>query len=235
MNSVAIMQPTYIPWTGYFHLILKSDKFVLLDDVQFNRRSWQSRNKILLNNKQCNLSVPVVKTRRDEIISNIVIDNNQDWRSRHLKTLEYAYSKCPYGNEILNIVDLVLKRNDNLLAELNESFIREISKCMGINTPIFKASNFKCGGKRSEHLVNLCNRTKADTYLAPAGSKKYLVEDKFEQLSGIKLIVDDFQPKEYCQGSQEKFISHLSIIDILSYHGPFFTLDYIKRCGKKLY
>lgn len=87
------MQPTYLPWAGYFHLIGTVDKFVFLDDVQFERRSWQSRNRILLEGREHYLTVPVRKASRSELIKNIAIDNDQEWRKRHLQLLRQAYLK----------------------------------------------------------------------------------------------------------------------------------------------
>jgi hypothetical protein len=93
--TAAIMQPTYLPYLGYFQLMAASDVFVFLDDVQFARRSWQSRNRILTADGELMLTVPVKKHDRDTAISDIEIDDGQGWRDKHLAAMRHAYGKRP--------------------------------------------------------------------------------------------------------------------------------------------
>ena len=88
-----VMQPTYLPWTGYFNLIFQSDVFVFLDDVQYERGSWQNRNRILLNGQPHFLTVPSIRTQLSEQIKMVEIDAKKNWRSKHVKTIKQAYGK----------------------------------------------------------------------------------------------------------------------------------------------
>src|SRR5205085_517194 len=96
MRTAAIMQPTYLPYLGYFHLIAASDVFVFLDDVQFARRSWQQRNRIWGAAGEVMLSVPVQKTDRDAPICEIEISEAEPWREKHLASVRHAYAKRPF-------------------------------------------------------------------------------------------------------------------------------------------
>ena len=125
--KIAIMQPTYIPWAGYFNLISQADKFVFLDDVQFAASSWQQRNRIIFNGKIHMLTVPVlVKGRPDQLIREVQTDETQKWRQKHLSILRQAYSRHPHGKAAIGIVEGVLKHATCSLARINVALIRGI-------------------------------------------------------------------------------------------------------------
>ena len=109
---VGIMQPTYLPWMGYFELIDRSDCFVFLNDVQFQKKSWQHRNRIKGANGDILLSVPVqTKGRRFQKIYETEIDTNQQWVKSHLRTIEISYKKAPYFSDYFGILkDIYAKK-----------------------------------------------------------------------------------------------------------------------------
>lgn len=222
------MQPTYLPWSGYFNLMASVEDFVFLDDVQFERRSWQSRNRILLNGQEYLLTVPVIKVARETKISDIVVDDSRKWRNHHIKTLTTAYAKTPYGKLILEAI-LPIINNTQLqrLAELNIEIISTVRKILGITTRLHLASALGCSGNRSEHLANICDRLGTDDYWAPIGSICYLQDDEFSKRYHKHLWVQKFIPAPYIQWKASSFISHLSIIDVLAHLGPEQTRHYI--------
>ena len=119
MTTAAIMQPTYLPYLGYFQLMAASDVFVFLDDVQFARRSWQSRNRILTAQGELMLTVPVKKHDRDTPIHAIEIDDSQPWRDKHLAAIRHAYGKRPFFEEGWAFVsEQLAKERDGKLADL---------------------------------------------------------------------------------------------------------------------
>ena len=138
MTSCAIMQPTYLPWAGYFHLIASVDKFVLLDDVQFDRRSWQSRNKILLNGKEHLISIPTKRMPRDdELLHRIEISENESFKNKHWKLFEHAYRKAKHGNEALQLLQTIYStEGQEKLVNFNGRIIEVISSALSIKTPI---------------------------------------------------------------------------------------------------
>jgi hypothetical protein len=225
----AIMQPTYLPWTGYFNLLANVERFVFLDDVQFERRSWQSRNRILQQGKELYLTVPVRKAERDDSIHAIHVDDSQDWRARHLASLRHAYARAPHGAEIIDAIASVFARNDERLADLNRNLIAAIARLLGIETVTANASALGCAGKRSEHLAAICRAVQCDAYLSPQGSRDYLLADRFAETSGLRLSFQEYAPAPYAQPGAEQFVSHLSIVDVIAHGGREFASTYVRN------
>ncbi|WBY00901.1 WbqC family protein [Ramlibacter tataouinensis] len=223
------MQPTYLPWSGYFNLIDSVDDFVFLDDVQFERRSWQSRNRILVHGREYLLTVPVVKAPRETCISDIVVDESSDWRIHHERVLASAYCKAPYGEVALSVVlQCIADRQLQRLADLNIRIIEAVCALLGLTANLHRASAFRCPGSRSEHLSLICEHLGTDDYLSPAGSMAYLEQDAFAARYGKRLRVQQFTPMTYRQLGAPTFVSHLSIIDVLAHLGTEQTLRYIR-------
>jgi hypothetical protein len=223
------MQPTYLPWSGYFHLASKVDTFVFLDDVQFERRSWQSRNRILSNDQEHILTVPVKQSSQETLIRNIQLSHDQPWRKKHLRTIQVAYPKLWKDDHLRENLTAEYEYPHQSLADLNIALILLFFKILEINCRILRASELVCTGKRSKHLAEICFATKADTYFSPIGSQNYLKEDKFEELSGITLQFCNFIPLPYPQGKKNQFLSHLSVIDVIGHCGLDFTKEYIRK------
>lgn len=228
MRICAIMQPTYLPWSGYFGLMAAVDTFVLLDDVQFERRSWQSRNRILLQGKDHYLTVPVKKAPRETPIREIEIHPEQDWQANHLQVLTHAYGRHPYGKPVLDLIAGVFAEAHTHLAGLNQALIAALASHIGVSTPIVRASDLACGGQRSDHLAEICRAVECPSYLSPAGSREYMTEDKFEERHGICASFQNFEPAPYEQIGAEDFVSHLSIVDVIAHKGPEFARAYIQ-------
>ena len=124
MTSVAIMQPTYLPWHGYFALMSVVDIFVLLDDVQFNKRSWQQRNRIKTQNGTSYLTVPVfTKDKRDQLISEVLINRDIDFVNKHLKSIQHNYSKAKYFDFYFRKISEIYRKKHLYLSKLNIDFI----------------------------------------------------------------------------------------------------------------
>lgn len=226
----AIMQPTYLPWSGYFNLIQQADTFVFLDDVQFERRSWQSRNRILLNGKEYLLSVPVIKASRDTPLSDVRICQDENWKVKHLKVLHEAYKKTSYGKEMLDIIGQVFSaQNHVFLTDLTEQIILSIADALKVETTFVQASRLECGGTRTDHLIEICQKLNCRSYLSPPGSKDYLKKDNFSGRTAIKLTTQDFTAAPYPQFRSKSFVSHLSIVDIIANQGLTYTSRYIGK------
>lgn len=217
-----------MPWAGYFNLISQVDIFVFLDDVQFARRSWQSRNRILLNGKEKLLSVPIRNTGRATLIKDTIIDNTLNWQRKHWFTLHSAYNRAPYGGEAFELLaPFFIETTTELLSDLNQGIIQGISAALGLNPAFIRASDLRCGGKRSWHLTEILHRLNCDEYISPRGSARYLEEDNFERLSGVHVRFQEFQPTYYPQIGTSEFVSHLSIVDVIANIGIKGTRDYI--------
>ena len=130
--KVAIMQPTYLPWSGYFGLISHVDLFIVLDTVQFAKRSWQQRNYIKTKQGAQLLTVPVFsKGKRDQLIKDTLIDTSRRFQQSHLKAIELAYTPTPFYDEFLEVLLPLLSSDINYLSDLNYSIIKGISTVLG--------------------------------------------------------------------------------------------------------
>lgn len=229
MPSCAIMQPTYLPWSGYFHLASKVDTFVFLDDVQFERRSWQSRNNILSNGQAHLLTVPVQQAPQQTLIRDILLAPDTHWQKKHQRAIQVAYPALWRDPQLREPLIEVLERPHLTLSKLNIDLIKLLFSWLDIKCRTVRASDLDCGGFRSQHLAEICQAVQADTYYSPIGSHCYLVDDKFEISSGLKLHFSEFIPSSYAQGKSVGFVSHLSVIDVIGHGGIELARAYVKK------
>ena len=225
----AIMQPTYFPWAGYFHLIAESDKFVFLNDAQYVKGSWHSRNFIIVNNEKYKLTVPTKKSSLSTSIMNKFVDSSNNWQKKQAKIIFQAYSNHPFIEDLTQLIVFFEELKFQNLSELNIEIIKFISKKLNLKTKFFNSNNFDLIDKRTAKVIKILNKINATFYLSPEGSKKYLEDDKFEELTDIKLLFNTYQPTEYKQKNQKKFIENLSIIDIIANLGWINTETYVKK------
>jgi len=214
-KTAAIMQPTYLPYLGYFQLMAASDVFVFLDDVQFARRSWQSRNRILTAQGELMLTVPVKKHDRDTPIHAIRIDDGQPWRDKHLAAIRHAYGKRPFFAEGFAFVSEQLAREpDGALADLTCGLAQAAAERIGLETEFVRASSLGAAGARSEHLLAICRAVAATEYVSPTGSADYMEEDGVFAAAGFPVRFKPCRMAEYPQGRTE-FTPYMSFVDAL--------------------
>ena len=223
----AIMQPTYLPWAGYFNLIDQADVFVFLDDAQLQKNSWHNRNRLLVNHKPHWITVPVRRDTLAQSIKETEIDTVQNWRKKHCALLRQTYGKHPYGKEMLDVCSVIEQSNIAHLADLNINLVRWILDNLDIRTEIILASSMGIEGKRTTRLIELLHRLQADTYLSPKGATDYLGGDEFIEQTRISLRFQEFNPAPYPQYQHHPFESHLSIIDVVANIGWEATGRYI--------
>lgn len=224
------MQPTYLPWSGYFNLIANVDYFVFLDNVQYERRSWQMRNRILLNGREHLLTVPLKKCPQSTLLNEIQVSEDADWRKRHWDIIETAYRKSPYGIVVLDLLHRHYYGDEvsDLLSNINQGIIIDISNALKLKTMFVRASNVTSFGLRSERLASLCKSLSCDSYLSPAGSMDYLLADSFDEKYNILLEFQNYNPSNYKQYKANVFVSHLSVIDVIANIGLENAIAYVK-------
>ena len=124
----AIMQPTYLPWIGDFDLIDFVDKYLFFDNVQLVKRNWDTRNRIKSSNGELFLTIPIEKTaKRDEtMLNNAILDLSSKWKEKHIKSVELAYKKAPFFNEVFPIISDILNYDEKNLAKFIENSIKVI-------------------------------------------------------------------------------------------------------------
>jgi len=219
MKRIAIMQPTYLPWLGYFALMERVDLFVFLDSVQFERRSWQQRNRIKKSSGIQMLTVPVLKKgKRDQKIFEVEIDPNSRFREEHSAAIESAYATAPYYKQYSESLQEILKRGHTHLAELNFDLIAFVCRELKIETAVCQSSEMDLSGSKADLLANICEQLHADEYVSPVGARDYMEQSSAFSDRGISVSYHDYQHPEYAQLHGE-FEPYMSVIDLLFNEG----------------
>ena len=220
MKTVAIMQPTYFPWCGYFALMDMVDEFVLLDSVQFSRRSWQQRNQIKSPNGVIVLTVPVnSRGKRDQLIEEAEIDTSQGFPNSHIRAIEINYRKAPFFSWYAEDLFALMRSNNGMLCDLTTGIIAWLKDSLGISTPLIRSSKLGGVGNKADLLADLCASRGARRYISPPGSRGYLDESSAFKSSGIEVDYLDYEHPVYPQLYGE-FEPYMSVIDLLFNKGP---------------
>jgi len=215
-----ILQPGYLPWIGFFDLFASCDVFVILDHVQYDKRSWRNRNRIRTNNEQGwqFITVPVLtKGKYNQSIVDTQVDNSRDWSSKHLKAIELNYRGASHFGEYYPRFERILTKKWVRLVDLDIEIIDFILEELDIKTQYVRSSTFETSGKKIDLLIEICKKVKVDEYLNGDTGVKYLKSEKFES-EGLKLVYHNYKHPVYDQHFKG-FVSHLSIIDLLFNHG----------------
>ncbi|MCK5082503.1 MAG: WbqC family protein [Candidatus Omnitrophica bacterium] len=219
MTIAAIMQPTYLPWLGYFDLMDQSDVFVFLDSVQFDKRSWQQRNRIKCPNGEQMLTVPVLtKGLFRQKIFEARIDPDSNFADSHIRSIQLNYAKAKYFPQYFGQLEAILKKRQTLLVDLNMDLISWFKEVLGIKAQTIRSSSLNILGKKADLLANICKELNIEHYLSPAGSGGYIGEDNVFDEYGIRLSYQNYEPVLYRQLYGE-FIPYLSVLDLLFNEG----------------
>ena len=212
--KIAIHQPNFLPWPGYFHKMASVDIFLLLDTIQYVKSEYDNRCKIKTADGEQWLTVPVSTPKINTLSRNVKISNNVDWKKLHKKTITYNYSKSPYFNEFKSLSNNIYDEKLEFLVELNIILITKIKNILGIDTPLVLASELpEQNIKGTELLLFYCEELNADSYLSGSGGKQYLNEELFMERK-IGLEYQNYVPIKYPQRFGE-FIQNLSVIDLI--------------------
>ena len=216
MKTVAIIQPNYIPWIGYFEIMKHVDCFIFLDDVQYTKRDWRNRNFILGNKGKEILSIPVLSKGRSIQKINEVIVADKKWKQNHLKKIFYSYKKSKHFDEIYSFLTDAYNNIDSEFLSDNLCSINErICTYLGVNSKIIKSSSLKSKGIKNEKLLSLCEAVSAKIYISGPKATNYLDYEMFKK-KNIKLKIVEYSiQKNYVSSKSFKFTRNLSIIDLL--------------------
>jgi hypothetical protein len=214
-RSVAIMQPTFLPWAGYFALMERVDRFVFLDDVQFDKRSWQQRNRIKTANGPVWLTVPVLtKGRRDQTILDARVQPDARFADTARKTLEHAYGKAAFFDPVMSRIAPEFDRAEEGLCALNLALIEALCGLMGLSVETVRSSSTPVSSTKAERLADLCRIHGATDYVSPPGSKDYLEDDDALDRVGVALKYFAYEHPVWPQlyGEFEPYMSALDLV-----------------------
>jgi hypothetical protein len=219
-GAVAIMQPTFLPWAGYFALMLQAERFVFLDSVQFVRRSWQQRNRIKTPDGPLWLTVPVLsRGAREQLISEVRIDDAGGWIEKMIRTITHHYARAPHFAPHAEAVFAILRKRHERLADLNIELIGHLQRVLGFECELIRSSALGGQGHKADLLASICEELGAKTYVAAVGSKEYIDESTAFRDRGIEVRYNTYQALEYPQ-MHGPFEGFLSVLDLLLNVGP---------------
>ena len=216
---VAIHQPNYAPWCGYFTKLRCAEVFIWLDDAQLPLgRSYVSRTRVLGPNGPLWLSVPVIRHREQSIAEARMVDRR--WPRQHLATLRAGYARTPFFDEIWTLIEPIYEEQTGLdagLAAFNERLIEAVARYLDIDLParrLVRSSQFQLTSRGDERLVDLVRAVGGDVYLSGPGGANYQDPARFAA-AGIALEVRSYEPITYPQRGVCEFVPGLSILDAL--------------------
>lgn len=217
--KVAIMQPYFFPYIGYFQLVAAVDVFVFYDDVNFIKRGWINRNQIIINGKPHLFTVPVEKVSQNKKINETRIhqESFNKWRNKFLRSLTLNYEKAVNYTATATLVKSVLDTDFEEISGLAIESVIEVIKVLLPNAPQFKRSSlleknaFKLTGE--QRIMHICKELGADIYINPIGGKDLYSKENFRR-HGITLQFLEPNLFPYPQNSQI-FWQGMSVIDVL--------------------
>lgn len=221
-RTAVITQPTYLSWLGYFEQIARADVFVFLDCVQFERRSWQCRNRLKgSDGEPFWLSVPVAQQPRETLIRDIGISQEQpEWRAKHLRSIQLHLGKAPFFAELFPRVEQWLMAGHSSLADLNIAGIRMFCDMLGLRPQFFRASELQPIGAKAQLLADIAQKLDATHYYTAAGAREYMeAERRWFDDAGISVEFQSWVHPEYPQQGNG-FVPYLAALDALMNVGP---------------
>lgn len=215
--KVVILQPSYIPWRGYFHQIQKSDIFVFYDCVQYDKHGWRNRNVIKTVNGEQWLTVPVNTkgcVRTGLKIANIPIVWTRDWAAKHVASIIQNYSKAPFFCDYGDLIESIYGRRDKKLADLTCATTEIICQVLGIkHTKFLRSSQLPAKGSKTDRLLSILTHLGATHYITGPSAKDYLEQDKFEAVGiTIEFLNYDYPVYPQINGT---FNPNISILDLI--------------------
>ncbi len=215
--NVVILQPSYIPWRGYFDQIRKAELFVFYDDIQYDKHGWRNRNQIKTHQGKQWLTIPV-HTRgvtNGTPIKDVRIDWSKPWPKNHLKSLASSYSRAPYFKEYLPLLESMFERRDELLADFTIATSILLALALGFTSTRFMRSSelSDIGGQKTDRVINVLKRVGATHYLCGPSASSYMELEKFKA-AGITFEYMQYNYPEYKQ-LHPPYDPHVSILDLV--------------------
>jgi hypothetical protein len=220
-DLVAIHQPNFFPWLGWWNKLARADTMILLDDAQFQKGAgakggnWANRVRALVGGKPEWITVPVNRSYHGtRTIAEMEIDESRPWRRKLIRTMRQSYSRASCFEEVVDRIEELISADDRLLADFNERALRAIAEDIGLDpSRLVRSSELGVEGRATERLIGLVRGVGGRAYLGGGGAAEYEEEELFRE-AGIELVRQEFQHPQYPQLG-DGFEPGLSVIDAL--------------------
>ena len=218
--TLAIMQPYFLPYIGYFQLLNAVDTFVLYDDVNFINRGWVNRNNLLLGGKPHLFTLPLVNASQNRLIHEVQVSQDTAWRKKTLKTFQQAYQKAPQFQVIFPLVEEIMYLEATDIADLIYQSLVILKVYLGIDTELIRSSRLYNNAelKGQARILDICKKEGATRYINPIGGQELYQKDLFQQ-EGIQLNFIKSTLHPYPQ-FKNAFVPWLSMLDVLMFNEP---------------
>jgi hypothetical protein len=220
MKKLAIMQPYFFPYIGYWQLIHAADSFVIYDDVNYINRGWINRNRLLINGEPALITLPLHQASQNKKICDIDLSPASDWLKKLSRMIEVTYKKAPHFAETFPIVEKVLAYESGNLADYLAYQLQTLAAFIGIETRFVVTSRVYGNNDLTaqDRIIDICKREQADIYINAQGGRDLYDAAAFRE-AGVDLRFISMRPLPYRQRASE-FVPYLSIIDALMEVGP---------------
>jgi hypothetical protein len=222
VTTCVVLQPSYIPWRGYFHQIYKADLFIFYDDVQYDKHGWRNRNRIKTRSGSHWLTIPVLNKgllSEHILIKNILIDVSKEWRKKHWMTIQQAYGKAPFFAQYESLVMSFYQQKPQYLADYTIELTVALARELGIkHTRFLRSSELSLSGSKTDRLISILQTLGCNHYISGPAAQDYLEEEKFIE-AGVSLEYMNYTYPPYPQ-LHPPFDPHVSVLDLLFMTGP---------------
>ena len=219
--NVVILQPSYIPWRGYFDQIRCADLFIFYDDVQYDKHGWRNRNQIKTNQGKQWLTIPVHSkgVTQGVPIKDVRIDWSKSWAKAHLKSITISYSKAPYFKDCISLLESFYQRRDEFLADFTIATTISLARELGFTSTRFIRSSelMEIEGQRTDRLINILKQVGATHYFSGPSADSYLEPEKFAA-AGIAFDFVQYNYPEYTQ-LYPPYDPYVTIFDLMFMQG----------------
>ncbi|MDZ4795226.1 MAG: WbqC family protein [Bacteroidota bacterium] len=217
-RSIAIMQPYFFPYIGYFQLIQAVDVFVFYDDVNYINRGWINRNNILVNHQAQLISIPCKQASQNKLINEVELGADDKTCRKLLSTIQMAYKKAPFFPKVFPIFEKTLSNKDFNIAQLASRSVKEVATYLGLSV-IFKNSSehfLNRELKKADRLIDICHQESILNYVNPPGGRELYTQAYFsEKKINLRFLI----PKAVTYPQYGKpFVPWLSILDVLMFN-----------------
>jgi hypothetical protein len=214
MTTLAVLQPGYLPWLGFFDQMRRADVFVYYDDVQFDKHGWRNRNRIKTPAGPHWLTVPVRHHGLGQPgILDVQIESTQPWARTHVRTLQQYYARAPFVDTYLPELSELLQRPWTRLVDLDLAVVGLMARWLHVAPVIHRSSELGVGGEKSDRLLKLCAHFGATRYLTGDAARSYLEVEQFAA-RGVEVVWQEYPHPVYPQLHGD-FIPYLSAIDLI--------------------